>query len=553
MTFALNPGFVMLLAAAFALATPRGVRPAIMILGSAGAAALAFAPPFGDHAAFRQIGLTLTPLRLDAASQVLGLACALAGVMAGLASAQRAARLEDAAVMTLIGAAATAVFAGDLVSFVAASSLAMLAASALALAGESGPARAAALRVLAWQALAGMAYLVGVGLAWAQGADLALERVDPGTLAGAGLLIGALIQIGAPPAHVWLRDGLAHAGPVGAAALAAAGPLPGTAALVRLFPGEPALIVIGAAMALLAAPFALASPDLRRTLAYGLTAQLGCVVAAVGVGSPLAIAAATALAFVSAPTMAALALLATARAPQTPVRPDGVPIVALLTVVIAAAAAAAPGASGYAARSLLMEAAAQSGLEWLWYVLLAAGASVLAHVGLKLPWQAVFAPGAPAAQPPFATQQALLVAAFFALAVGLTPNWLYALLPPGQVSHQPYAIERVLSQAQLLAAAGAVAAGIAMVAPLAGKGPVRDVDWLWRSPGRHLATQFGAWLLRAYGEWGAALGATMHSASRAMAQLARVAERPDFAAAGAGAATLLLAIAGLFLVLLAAS
>lgn len=541
MTFALNPGFVLLIAAALALAAPKAFRPTLMILAAAGAAALAFAPPFGDHAAFRQIGLVITPLRLDATSQILGLGCAIAGVIAGLASAHRSARLEDAAVLTLFGAAAVAAFAGDMVSFIAAASLAMLAAGAIALAGQSPAARAAALRILAWQALAGMAYLTGLGLAWAQGASLSLDRVDPGSATGVAFLVGALIQVGAPPAHVWLRDALSHAGPTGAAAVASAGPLAGAAALIRLFPGEPALLWIGAAMALLAAPFALASPDLRRTLAYGLTAQLGLVVAAVGVGSPLAVAAAAALMFAASPTMAALALLATAPAPTTPARSEGVPLTAMLTVVLAAAAAAAPGSSGYVTRSLLMEAAEQSGHDWLWYALVVAGAATVAHLGLKLPFGAVFAAAAPAARPPFAIQQGLLLGAFVAVAVGLTPNWLYAMLPPGEVSHQPYAPERIVAQAQLLAAAGAVGVVLHLFWPAPQGAGLTDVDWLWRRPGRRLAAQMGGGLLAAYGWWGAALGRVGRWAGRGVSKLGQIAERPDPAARAVAAALLLTA------------
>jgi multicomponent Na+:H+ antiporter subunit D len=273
------------------------MRPPMMVACALGAIYLMFEPPFGDTVTLAEIGLAVTPLRLDAQSQVFGLCFALLTVIIALFSTYRRDRIEDALLMTVAGAAATGVFVGDFIGFVAAAMLAGFASAGLVMSARGGAGGlGAGVRMLIWQGAAGLLMTAGVGLIWARSRSVDFDIVEAATPGGALLFAGFLIQAGAPGAHVWVKDAVARATPVGAAALAAFPRTLAIYALVRAFPGEPALIPIGAAMALWPLAFAAAARDMRVAMAYGAVSQTGAALIAIGAATPLAVGGAAAYA-----------------------------------------------------------------------------------------------------------------------------------------------------------------------------------------------------------------------------------------------------------------
>lgn len=537
MTLTPNPGFALLIGAALALALPRAARAPAMIAAAIAALYVMFARDFGIGPGFAQIGLTITPLRLDPLAQVFGVGFGLAGVVLTLFASSRRNRFEDVALMAQIGGAMTAVFAGDLVSFVAAAQCAGFAGAALVFAGGQPDSRGAGVRMLCWQALAGILMAAGVGLAWASTGHVAFERLQAQSLEGGFLFAGFAIMAGAPLAHVWLKDSVPQTSALGGAVLAALPLKLGLYALARAFPGEPLLVPLGVAMAVGALPFAALAGDVRRAGAYGVISQSGAALTAIGAGTPLSLAAAAAFAVTSL-LSGMLGLLALGVAGERAGAWRGealgglartMPATAGLALVAAASAMAAPGFAGFAGAAILIDAIALEDRPLVWLALVASGAGAALHLGARLPFTVFFGAdqGKRPADPPFAALLAMTLAAFFIVAIGFAPGWLYGFLP-AETYLRPYDWDHFLRQAQL--ALGAVLAFAVVRAlrlyPTIRDAEVLDTDWLIRRPGRALVAAIGRISLGAYDKGRALAEAVYTTSARTLNIIASEGDRP---------------------------
>lgn len=453
-SLAVNPGFLLLAAALLAPAAPRALRGPLAVLAAAAAIAAPFLTDFGDYARYVPLGVELVPLRLDPLSQVFGLGVGLATMALAIAGLERASLLETCAILALAGGASGAIYAGDLISFTAFLECASLAICAVVFSAGGAPARGASVLVLGWQAFGGACLAVGAGLLRGESGDLGLNDrlvADPG---GALLLAGLLIKVGAAPlAHVWLREALRHASARGVAAVAGLGLIAPLYGLARAFPGEPALALLGAAMAILPLPLAALEQDPRRLAAYGLASLAGLTALSAGLGGALGQGAAAASAFALCLGGALLGLSLE--------RGRGV-LGAGLAVVGAASLFGAPGTLGYAAAALQIEAALRGASAPVWLALLGGLAGTVLHVGVRF-W-VLSGPGdQEQPQVAFATTLANSLLAFFILVIGVNPGWLFALLPPGAALPDLFRPDRLLGQAQVLAGA---AAGLAVLQQL---------------------------------------------------------------------------------------
>lgn len=485
----LNPGFALLFAALAVFLAPQSLRTPFMLAGAIGALFMMFAPGFGDQAALAQIGLIVIPLRLDALGQVFGLGFALVAVILSLFSHYRRDRLEDVALMVQAGGATAAVFAGDLISFIAAAQLSAMAGVALAANGQTPQALGAAIRMLIWQGLAGLLMVSGAGLIWSASGAIDLQQMDARSPGGALILGALLIGLGAPLAHVWVKDAAAHTTPVAAAAIAALPLSVSLYALLRAFPGEPLLLPIGQVMALAPLPFAAMTTNMRKALAYGLVSQAGVAAIGIGAATPLALGGATALGFVGM-FHNTLAFLAIGLAYERSSGAVGglartMPFTALMALIAGLSAMATPFFAGFAGQAVIAGAVAGDGLDWAWYAIAAASAGAVLHAGLRVPLKVFFGAdgGARPADSPFGAQLAMGLGAFFVVSVGVNPTWLYALLPE-QINFRPLEASQTLTQAQLIASAG-LAFGLAerlRAYPAARRGELADIDRFYGGP-----------------------------------------------------------------------
>jgi multicomponent Na+:H+ antiporter subunit D len=323
------------------------------------------------------------------------------------------------------------------------------------------------------------------------------------------------VKAGFPLAHVWLKDAAPRASAAGAAALLAFTPLLGAYGLARAFAGEPALMWIGVAMTILPAFHAMAEDDLRRALAYGMIAQVGFIVACIGVGSPLALAAGAAHAMATALGGIVLAMALGAvldRTGETRASKLGglartMPVTATLACIAALSIAGAPFTAGFASLALVFDAFARAGAPAVYFTLVAAAGAAVAHTAVKIPYAAFFAPARWRDAPPSQfgeAQMAMLAAVVLILGIGAAPGWLYAFLPPDPIRFSPYDLGRMMVHLQLAAFALLAFAGARMArlhdVDEAG-GDLRDVDTLIHGPLWRLTRRAGEIAASAHRAW----------------------------------------------------
>ncbi len=559
----LNPGFVLALAAFAVLAAPQSMRPATIAAAAAGAMYLLLDRDFGAASAVAQMGLTVVLLNLDALSQVFGIAFIAALLLLALYSAPRRSRFEDAAILLLAGGAVSALFVGDLVSFVAAASVAGLAAVWVVLASPLPGANGAGVRLLIWHGLEGLLFLAGVAFHLSSGsAKNEFERLDTASLGGGFIFAALMIRVGAPLAHVWLRDSISHASGAGAVALSVFSSMFGVYALARMFPSEPLLVPIGMAMIVIGALYAAAEDDLRRAAAYALTAQTGVCVTLIGIGSPVALAGAAAHAFTSIFAFALIQMALGAvvmkrgnvRASEIEGLSQAMPMSAVFLALGGLAISATPGFSLYISHAVALDAAAHWDLRLIWSLFAALPALMIASLAIR-PALLAFRPALkrpPFAEAPFLMQLAAALATFLSAAVGFNPTWLYRLLPTNGLAFAPFTLDRLAPQLELLGAAGAAYVAIRAVRLVPKERALRllDVDALYRGPIAGAGRWSGAVMLRIYG---AAQTVVSRLADRGRAGFTALAQRCDrpYADSWAGAAQLGVICAVLVIILIA--
>lgn len=536
----LNPGFIPLLAALAMLAAPQALRAPLMALSALIALWLLLDREFGVDASVQQMGLRIVPLELDALNQVFGIGLLIALTVIAAYSSGRKNRFEDCAILVLAGGAVSALFVGDLILFAATAALASFGAAWVVFASPLRQSARAGVRLLVWQGLEGLLFLVGIALHIADNQGVTtIRRLSVHELSGAFIFAALMIRVGAPLAHVWFKDAVAHASPAGGAAISAFSAMLGVYALARFFPAEVLLVPAGAAMVVLGAFYAAAEDDLRAAAAYAQTAQTGIGLALVGVGSPLALAAVEAHAFTCILAFAALQMSlgniverrGEARASGLAGLGQSMPLTTGFLLLAGLACAGLPGLALYPTFAAALEAAAQWETRWLWTLFSCLPAILFVGLCLRVSLAAhKRADSERHGEAPYGMLLGVSLASFFCVAIGIAPHWLYNLTPT-EMSIDPFALDRVARQLELIGAAGVVFLALRLVGIAPTEAPTRllDMDAVYRGPVAAAGAWTGAAALRVLGvaqagwdkissQGGARLEAWLRSLDRPYAQ-----------------------------------
>src|SRR5690606_30668872 len=182
-------------------------------------------------------------------------------------------------------------------------------ASFLLIARSGRGGQAASMRTLFITFLGGLSLLAAVSLMVVRLGTSSITQVlaadvwsqDPAftTLVAVLVAVAACTKSAQFPFHVWLPDAMAAATPVSAYLHAAAVVKAGIFLLMRFSPlfhdvpvWNATLITVGLLTCALGGFFALQKTDLKKLMAYSTVSQLGLIVAAIGVGTEYALAAA---------------------------------------------------------------------------------------------------------------------------------------------------------------------------------------------------------------------------------------------------------------------
>ena len=484
-----HPGLVLVLGA-FALPFLRG--------GTRGAAVLAlpllalfclWQLPEGTAWCVHWLGYELAPLSIDKLSRLFATIFALMACGGGLFALGQASGLEIPAAYVYAGSAIGVALAGDLVTVFVFWELMAVGSTLVLWSAGSSSAWAASRRYVMIHLLGGVVLFAGVTGHLLETGDAAFARMAPDSVAHWLILIGFLINAGAPPLSAWLPDAYPEASWSGTVFLSAFTTKTAVYVLLRGFPGTEFLIWIGLFMVFYGIVYALLENDMRRILAYSIVNQVGFMVAGIGIGTEMALNGAAAHAFTHIIYKALLLMSAGAVLAATGRRKcselgglfHSMPLTTICGTIGALAISSFPLTSGFVSKSMVTQAAVDGHLLWVWLLLAAASAGVFLHAGIKFPWFVFFQKdsGLRPSDPPASMRLAMIAFAFLCIALGVWPEPLYRILPY-TVDYVPYTAAHVLTQLQLLLFSGLA---FFVMLPWLKRTPTLtlDIDWLYRS------------------------------------------------------------------------
>jgi multicomponent Na+:H+ antiporter subunit D len=469
---------------------PVGVRRALVLGVPAAALASWLGLAESTTLGARLAGQDLVLLRVDGWSRLFALVFCLLGALGSLFAFHVRGRGPHVAAWTYAGSALGVVLAGDLLTLFVFWELSAVGSVFLIWQRGTRAAREAGIRYLLVHAFGGAALLGGLLLRGAEAGTLAFGPM-PLTPATALILLAFAVNAAIPPLHPWLTDAYPEATVTGAVFLSAFTTKAAVYALLRGFPGTELLVWAGVAMALYGVVFAVLENDIRRLLAYHIVSQVGYMVAAVGIGTPLALAGAAAHAFCHILYKGLLLMGAgsvlemTGRSRLTELGGlwRQMPWTLACYTVGAFSISGVPLFNGFVSKSLVVAAAEQEHRAVVEWLLILAAVGTFLHTGLKLPWFTFFdeGRGARGADPPPGMRLAMLLASGLCVLLGVAPGLLYGLLPQ-PVGYEPWTSRHVLTTLQLLL--GTAVAFVWLRRQLGGEPTVTlDTDWVYRRGG----------------------------------------------------------------------
>jgi multicomponent Na+:H+ antiporter subunit D len=433
----------------------------------------------------------LAPLAVDKLSRLFATIFLLMAAVGGLYALRQASKLEVPAAFLYAGSAVGVTLAGDLVTVFLFWEF-MAVGSTLVLWSAGTPtAWAASRRYVAVHLAGGVILFAGIAGHIVTTGDAGFHAMKADSVATWLILIGFLINAGAPPLSAWLPDAYPEASWSGTVFLSAFTTKTAVYVLLRGFPVTEILIWIGIFMIFYGIVYALLENDMRRILAYSIVNQVGFMITGIGIGTEMALNGAAAHAFSHIIYKALLLMSAGAVLAATNRRKcselgglfHSMPLTTICGTIGALAISSFPLTSGFVSKSMVTQAAIDGHLQIIWLFLAAASAGVFLHAGIKFPWFVFFQKdsGLRPIDPPASLRWAMIFFAFLCILLGIYPDPLYAMLPY-EVNYVPYTAAHVVAQLQLLLFSGL--AFFVMLNYLKRTPTITlDFDWLWRVAG----------------------------------------------------------------------
>jgi multicomponent Na+:H+ antiporter subunit D len=502
---AISPGLVLILGA-FLLPAARGnVRRALVLGLPAVTLALVWLVPDGPALTLDFLDYTLTPVKGTTMGRLFATIFALMAFAGGLYGLAQARVVELSAAFVYAGSAIGIAFAGDLITLFVFWEVMAIGSTLVIWSAGADAAYRASLRYAMIHLLGGVVLMVGIIAQVAETGSVEFTAMQADGFARWLILIGFLVNAGAPPLSAWIPDTYPEASPSGAVFLSAFTTKTAVYVLLVGFPGEEVLLWFGLYMVFYGIIYALLENDIRRILAYSIVNQVGFMIVGIGIGTEMALNGTAAHAFTHIIYKALLLMSAGAVVHQTGKRKcselgglfQSMPMTTLCGIIGALAISGFPLTSGFISKSMISQAAGDQYLAFIWFALVAASAGVFLHAGIKFPWFVFFQKdsGLRPPDPPWNMRWAMYLFAFLCIAIGVYPAPLYAMLPY-PVDYAPYTMGHVAFQLQLLLFSGL--AFFVMLPQMRRTLTITlDMDWFFRRLGRQAALAVGAMIGRA--------------------------------------------------------
>ena len=488
----LHPALILFATGGLVGASRGRTRAWLLLTGTVVACAVAGTLPHGAHWSYSVGDSTLQLLRVDALSYLFGLIFTLLMVVGALFAMHVTRAGEHVATLVYAGGALGVIYAGDWVTAFAWWELMAVASLVVVWSGGTARARAAGFRYLFVHMAGGALFFAGLAMHLSDGGSLVFGPLaENGGWAYVLILLGVAVNAAIPPLHAWLPDAYPEASITGTVFLSAFTTKTAVYVLIRVFPGSDLLVWAGVIMALYGVVYAVLENDIRRLLGYHIISQVGYMVAAVGLGTPLALGGAAAHAFChilyKALLMMGAGAVMTATGGRRKLTELGgigrqMPVVVALYFVGAFSISGVPLFNGFISKSMIITAAGDDGHGVVELLLTLASIGTFLHTGLKLPYFTFFGPARDVRLSPVPANMiaAMGVAAVCCIGLGVAPGWLYARLAT-TVDYHPYTLDHVAGSLQLLV--GTALAFWWLLAKLKGEATESvDTDWFYRTP-----------------------------------------------------------------------
>lgn len=486
---------VIVIAGAFILPLlSQRVRPAAFLLFPVAALAGIWTMPENYSLTVAFTHYELMPVQASSLSKIFGTIFAMIAVIGGVYAYHLKDLGQQTSALVYGGSALGVAFAGDYFTLLVFWELMAISSSYLIWARRTKEAQDSGMRYLIVHALGGGILLSGILIHLHEtGSILITNFPDTFTPASACILLGVAINAGIPPLHAWLSDAYPKATVTGTVFMSAFTTKSAVYVLMRMYPGWEILIWVGVAMALYGAVYALLSNDIREILAYSIISQIGYMVAAIGIGTEMALNGAAVHAFShilykSLLFMGAGAVLySTGKSKLTEL--GGLAGKMKLTVFFymigAFSISGFPLFNGFISKSMIINTASSAHFETVTLLLLMASVGTFLHTGLKLPYFTWFGSKEEneeiTVKPvPGNMAVAMGIGAFFCILFGVYPTLLYNQLP-FPVDYEPYTIYHLVETTQILVF---TFIGFWILRKkLVGESKITlDTDWFYRKP-----------------------------------------------------------------------
>ena len=489
-SLAFSPGLILLFGALFMLITKDHLRKRLMLGLPLLTLAVIWLIPIGDHVSIKFLDYTLLPVSASVSGRLFATIFSLAAFATSVYALHQAPRLEIAGAFIYAGSAIGVTYCADLISLFIFWELMTFGSTLIIWSnGKSNPdAFGASLRYLLVHLFGGVVLMAGIVWHTLIEGSIAFTHLNIENTASVLILIGFLINAGAPPFSAWIADAYPEASPSGMVYLSVFTTKTAVYVLLVAFAGTQILIYVGLYMVFYGIIYALLENDMRRILAYSIVNQVGFMVTAIGIGTEMALNGAAAHAFAHIIYKGLLLMSAGSVLLMTGHRKctdlgglfQTMPVTAINGIIGALAISSFPFTSGFVTKSLVTASAAELGLVWVWFGLMAASAGVFLHAGIKFPWFVFFQKdsGLRPPDPPKNMTLAMWSFSFLCIFLGLFPQPLYHILP-FTVEYQAYTVSHVVAQFQLLLFAGSA---FFVMLPLMKRTLTitLDFDWFYR-------------------------------------------------------------------------
>jgi multicomponent Na+:H+ antiporter subunit D len=450
----------------------------------------------------------LEPVRINKLSMVFGYVYLVAAFCMNIYALRVKNDWEHVAAMVYVGSSLGAIFAGDLFTLFFCLEMMSWAPFFLILFRGTRKSLGAAIRYVIWHHFSGVCILAGILMHVHNTGSIEFVRMPWGWggehLAYNLMILGFLVNSATTPFHSWLSDTYSESTPSGSVYMTAYTTKTAVFCLITTFSGVELLIWMGAIQALSGALLAVLENDGRRLLSYHIVSQVGYMVAAVGIGTPLAINGAVshaachivykALLYMGAGCV--LVAVGTAKFDRLGGLYKYMPIAFWLYMIGGFSISGFPLFSGFVSKGMTVEAAELMHGPTIYLLLEGAAVGTFLHTGLKLPWN-MWLQGRDEPRPemrarlkdsalntPINMLIGMAVLAFICVLIGVYPKILYDMLPY-PVEFVPYSTTRVFSSMQLFIF---TFLGFWLLRKMVRGHPTYtlDTDWLVRVPGTML-------------------------------------------------------------------